>query len=132
MAADNENIVQSDPTTLPYLFNSTEILWPMTWDESYTEVEDVQQSEAGSDIVTIKRSDKLSVSASFKVTPTWLATFKTFKAMDSFTLSRYDGTTEGYDVRTVRMRNFSQKRIRWTEDSIDGSAWEVSFKLEEF
>lgn len=132
MADDNQIIVADEPTTHPYLFNSTEILYPITWDESFAEIENVQQSEAGTDIVSVRRSDKLSVSASFKVNTTWLTTLKSFKSLDSFTLSRYDGTTEGYDTRTVRMRNFSQKRIRWSETAVDGSLWEVSFNLEEF
>lgn len=116
----------------PYLFNQTEILWPLTWQEKFTEVENVQQSEAGTDIVAVTRSDKLSVSASFKVSPEWLAVFRAFKEEDSFTLSRFDGTTNGYDTRTVRMRGFSQNRIRWSEEASDGGLWEVSFNLEEF
>ena len=132
MADDNQVLVSDEPTTHPYLFNSTEILYPITWEETFTEIEDVQQSEAGTDIVSVRRSDKLSVSASFKVNTTWLTTLKSFKSLDSFTLSRYDGTTEGYNTRTVRMRNFSQNRIRWSETAVDGSLWEVSFNLEEF
>lgn len=115
----------------PYLFDQTEILWPMTWDESFTEIESVQNSEAGTDIVIVTRADKLSVSASFKVSAEWLDVFRHFKAMDSFTLSRYDGTTNDYDTRTVRIRGFRQNRIRWSE-GFDGSLWEVSFNLEEF
>lgn len=116
----------------PYMFNQTEILWPLTWNEAFSVIENVQQSEAGTDDVSITRDDKLSVSCSFKVSPEWLTVFREFKAMDSFTLSRFDGTTNGYDTRTVRMRNFSQNKIRHSEEALDGSAWEVSFTLEEF
>ena len=133
----------------PYKFGDTQILWPLTWDESFTTIEDVQQSEAGTDDVAVTRDDKLSVSASFKVSAYWLGIFKTYKAANSFVLSRYDGTTQGYDTRTVRMRGFTQKRIRWSENVLydgvpvtpnsnedptiaAGGLWEVSFTLEEF
>ena len=115
----------------PYKFNDTVILWPLTWEEKPNVVEDVQSSEAGTDLVMVKRTDKLSVSCSFKVSSAWLEILKAFSEEDSFQLSRYDGTTQGYDVRTVRMRGYSQNRIRWSEVT-DGGLWEVSFTLEEF
>lgn len=122
-----------------YKFNDTEILYPLTWDESHSVIDSVGQSEAGTDLVNIVRYDKLSVSASFKVSSTWLATFKSFAALDSFTLSICTGYTNAetpapiYEQHTVRMRNFAQSRVPKSEGiSVTVAIWEISFTLEEF
>ena len=117
----------------PYKFDDTEILFPLTWQESFNTIEDVQTSEAGYDLVAVSRYNKLSVSASFKVTQPWLKTFQEFSTVRRFTLSRYDAVRNRYVTHTVRMRNFSVNRVPKSEDlAITRGLWEVSFTLEEY
>ena len=115
----------------PYKFNDTVMLYPISWQETFTPVEEI--TEAGTDIVAVTRYGKLSVSASYKVSDTWLRTIKAFSTMDSFTLYRYDAVSEGYEQHTVRMRGLSISRVRYSEDiAVTNGIWEVSFNLEEF
>lgn len=122
-----------------YKFNNTEILYPLSWDESYEVIENSAQSEAGTDLLSVVRYGKMSVSCSFRVSSTWLATFKSFRDLDSFTLSINVGWTEGaeptavYETHTVRMRGFTQSRIPKSEDiGVSIALWDISFTLEEF
>lgn len=116
----------------PYKFNNEEILYPIAWSESFSTIESINQSEAGTDIINVVRYKKLSVSASFKVTNTWLKKFEDYADVDTFTLKRYDGSINGYDERTVRMRNFASNRVQHSEDLTSTvGIWEVSFTLEE-
>lgn len=117
----------------PYKFNETTILFPLTWNETFTTIEDVQTSESGKDLVTVARYNKLTVSASFKVTSTWLATFKSFSTEPYFDLKRYDAVQGGYKTHKVRMRGFTVNRVPHSEDiAVTMGIWEVSFTLEEF
>lgn len=119
-----------------YKFNDTEILYPLSWDESYEVIESTGQSEAGTDLVNVVRYGKMSVSCSFRVSSTWLATFKSFRDLDSFTLSicvGYENEEPIYETHTVRMRGFAQSRMPKSEDlAITVGIWDISFTLEEF
>ncbi len=115
-----------------YKFNTTTILFPLTWQESFNTIDDVQISEAGGDLVTVSRYGKLSVSAGFKCTSAWVKTFQGFMDEPSFTLHRYDAFAERYKMHTVRMREFSCNFVPKSQDlSITKGIWEVSFVLEE-
>lgn len=117
----------------PYKFNDTAIFFPMDWKEDWNTVETVNQSEAGTDIVTVKRYGKLRVSVSCEVSSKWLKIFQSFSKMDNFTLSRYDAVDEGYVTHDVRMRGFSASRIEKSENiEISIGLWKISFTLEEF
>lgn len=116
----------------PIYFNTTPIIWALSWTEQSEVVETEAQSEAGTDILLPVRYDKLEVTAQYKCTSTWVKTFKEFSLMDSFTLKIYDPITEAYKERTVRMRNFSISLIRHSEDlSVTEGVWKVSFTLKE-
>lgn len=117
----------------PYKFDTTTILFPLTWQETFNTIDDVQTSEAGGDLVTVSRYGKLSVSAGFKCTSGWVKTFQGFMDKPSFTLHRYDALAEGYKTHTVRMREFSCNFMSKSQDlSTTKGIWEVSFVLEEF
>lgn len=124
--------------TYPIMFDTTQILSPSQWDEKSDVIENVNQSEAGTDNVEVARYDKLTVSARFKVAEsstagTWAKTFKEFSKKASFTLKRYDILAEAYEERTVRMRNFSASLDRKSDllPNING-VWDISFDLIEF
>ena len=71
----------------PYKFDNTAIDFPLSWVETVTTVEDVQRNEAGTDIIIVSRYDKLSVSATARVTSAKLETYDTFSKKKSFTLT---------------------------------------------
>lgn len=116
----------------PYKFDSTAIDFPLSWVETVTTVEDVQRNEAGTDIIIVSRYDKLSVSATARVTSAKLATYDTFSKKKSFTLSRYDVSTGLYNTRTVRMRNYKRSLRKNSEGlTVTYGVWDISYTLEE-
>lgn len=116
----------------PYKFNDTPIFFPISWNEKRNVIENVNQSEAGTDIVTVVRYGKLSISVSCKATSDWVKKFQEFSEMDSFVLSRYDAVENDYTMHDVRMRNYEAGRVKRSEDiEITNGIWEISFNLEE-
>lgn len=113
-----------------YLFDNTEILYPISWDENLGVVENVNTSEAGTDIIQVTRLGKLTVKAQFKCTETWVAVFEEFAGKDTFTLTRYDALAHNKVTHTVRMRNYNAKLVKnsWKLSGYNG-LWEVSFTL---
>lgn len=129
--ADNDNVVLT-LADYPYCFDDIELNFPLTWQETVKTVEDVQQTEAGADIIIVTRYDKLTVNVTARVTSTNLAIFNTYSKKKSFNLYRYDVNTGLYDTRRVRMRNYVRSLKRHSEDlTITMGVWDVSFTLEE-
>lgn len=114
-------------------FDTTEILYPTTWQEQPNTIKNTFQTEAGTDQEIIARKDKLSISCGFKCTGDWVGIFKTFSQKDYFALSQYDPLTNAEETRVVRMEGFSYSLVpkTWDIQNING-VWEVSFRLEEF
>lgn len=116
----------------PYKFDNTAIDFPLTWQETINVIEDVQQTEAGTDVIILTRADKLSVSVTARVSSAKLAFFDTYSKKKSFVLSRYDVYTGLYDFRTVRMRNYTRSLLRHSEDlEASYGVWDISYTLEE-
>lgn len=115
-----------------FKFNTTEILRPISWSETANVIENVQTSEAGTDIINVTRYDKLTISAEFGCSATWAKTFREFSLLDTFTLTRYNVITGADENRTVRMRNYSQTLIKDSE-TITGQngLYSITFDLEE-
>ena len=119
--------------TFPIYFDTTELFHPEKWEESFEKVQNVFQSEAGTDIVANVRTGKLHVSAEFRCTDTALATFLGFDAAGSFTLKSYDTATSAYKTRTVRMANL-KSTVEIHSDYVTASTglYTVTFDLIEF
>lgn len=124
--------------TYPIMFDDTQILSPSEWNETSNVVETVNVTEAGTDSVEVTRYDKLTVSARFKVAEAanvgeWAKVFKEFSKKPSFTLKKYDILEQGYEERTVRMRDFVAELMPKSDllPSING-IWDISFTLIEF
>lgn len=116
----------------------TQILFPLKWDEDSEIIENENESEAGTDLVSVVRYDKLTVSASFKCSSGWVKTFKNFAKMPYIRVRSYDIIDEAYKTRNMRLRDFSNKLIKYSErinatfpSGVVNGLWEVSFKLEE-
>lgn len=114
-------------------FNQTPIIWPRSWVENPQKLKKTFQTEAGTDVDLIIRENKLTVSASYKCTDTWVQTFMNFRDMNSFTLKTYDVKTKTYKENTVRMTDFNYGFVPKSNDlEVTNGIWEVSFNLEEF
>lgn len=125
-------------STYPIMFDDTQILSPSEWNETSNVIETVNVTEAGTDNVEVTRYDKLNVTAKFKVAEAtnigeWAKVFKEFSKKPSFTLKRYDILEQGYEERTVRMRDFTAELMAKSDllPSING-IWNISFTLIEF
>lgn len=118
----------------PIQINSTSIPVPTSWSETSNVVEAEHTTEAGTDIVDIMRVDKLSVSASFDVSSSWLSQFKTWATSTSkLTVKIYDAVTAGYVSRYMRIRNFNYTLVPNSDRTADTvGLWNVTFDLIEF
>jgi hypothetical protein len=116
------------------MFGRFTIPFPIEFDDSYSDIESVNQSEGGKDIVQNFRHGKFSADVSFAVSDdVWVRNMAELYDMDSFTIYFYSPALQDYDERIVRMRNFKPKRKKGSErlTAVNG-VYEVSFTLEEF
>lgn len=124
----------SNLNSYPTSINNVTIPVPIAWDETPEVVENVNTTEAGTDVVDVLRVDKLTVTASYDVSSVWLATFKGWsKSTSALTVKIYDADQNAYVTRYMRMRNFSQSLVKdsdRTKDTI--GLWNVTFDLIEF
>lgn len=124
----------SNLNTYPVTINSTAIPVPISWNETAEVVENVNTTEAGTDVVDILRTDKLTVNASFNVSSAWLATFKGWaNSTSALTVKIYDAVTDAYITRYMRIRNFTNNLVE-NSDRTSGTIglWNVTFDLIEF
>ena len=111
------------------------IPFPATnWAISNSTIENVQQSEGGTDIVQVVRQKKAHISAQFRVSDVeWVKKFLDLSMQDGIELSQYDPITDDYETLNVRMRNVEYSNVRKSQllTGVKG-VWDVSFELEEF
>lgn len=119
-------------SSYPIQFNSTQIIKPSKYTENYEVVEAVNQSEAGTDIVAVTRTGKLSISLEYKCTSFWLKKFVNYADEDTIEVKKYAATESGYETYTMRMRKL---KVNFEENSenvaTSDGLWTVTFTLEE-
>lgn len=117
----------------PIILDGLEIPKPTQWDETSNVIETTSQTEAGTDMSIVVRTDKLSVSAGFTCRSRWAQRFAVMRDKDSVVLQEYDIKVGGYKSRKVRIRDFSSSRLSNSEkvENTDG-VYSISFTLEEF
>lgn len=118
----------------PTKINNTPIPAPIEWSETSAVVENVNTTEAGTDVTDVLRVDKLTVTASFDVSSAWLATFKGWaNSTSALSVKIYDPVTDAYVERSMRIRNFVSNLVQYS-DNTSGTVglWNVSFDLIEF
>ena len=120
-------------SNFPIKFNNEKIFEPSSWEENSEVIENVTQTEAGTDQIVVTRYDKLLISCSFQCSHTWAKKFKTYSTFDEITVSMYDILTETYKNRMMRIRDFKVSLIEdsWRTRGTNG-LYNVSFSLEEF
>ena len=117
----------------PVKFGDEEIPEPEEWSEESSVVENVNQTEAGTDQISVIRYDKLSVSCSFQCSHRWAGKFKAYSKKDSISVRMYDIELAGYKTRTMRIRSFKADPVKNSQRTPNTNGlWEISFHLEEF
>ncbi len=118
----------------PIKINNTPIPVPIEWSENSLVVENANTTEAGTDVIDVLRVDKLTVTASFDVSSSWLSTFKGWaNSTSALSVKIYDPVTEAYVERSMRIRNFINNLVK-DSDKTSGTIglWNVTFDLIEF
>ena len=117
----------------PVKFGEEEIPEPEEWSEESSVIENVNQTEAGTDQISVTRYDKLSVSCSFQCSHRWASKFKAYSKKDSISVWMYDIELSGYKTRTMRIRSFKADPVQNSQRTPNTNGlWEISFHLEEF
>ena len=117
----------------PMYLNGTQIPWPIGWDMEYENIQNVNQNEAGGDIVDTVRYHKLTVGAKFKCSSTWASFFENLLGEPDFKLKFYHELDEQYVEITVRMTGFKRKLVKHSEKVNETlGVWEVTFDLVQF
>lgn len=117
-----------------YINNEKVAMEPTSWSETNEIVEASNTTEAGVDIVDVKRVNKLSISAGFNVSSVWLAKFSAWsRALSPLVVRIYDATAGDYVSRNMRIRNFSYNYVANSSNtSATVGLWEITFNLLEF
>lgn len=118
----------------PVKINNTPIPVPIEWSENSSVVENAMTTEAGTDVIDVLRVDKLTVTASFDVSSSWLATFKGWaNSTSALTVDIYDPVSNAYKQRSMRIRNFISNLVK-DSDNTSGTIglYTISFDLIEF
>lgn len=118
----------------PPMFNNTAVPFFPEIDCTPENIENVNQSEGGRDIVQRVRTDKLSASVKMSVAgDEWDAFFYAlFKGTEAVTFKQYNSTLQDYETRDVRITSFKHKCVKHSEDlSAVVGVWELSFNIEE-
>ena len=115
----------------PIKINTTAIPFGGSMSESYQDIETVNTSEAGTDIVQTERIGKLTLSISMQTLSDWLPTLEGWYHDNSYkTVSIYDFGTSAYKDRQMRMRNYKRNFVEHSENQTKTTGvWDVSFDL---
>ena len=117
----------------PLKFNNEVMYYPGSFEVDEDVVENVNLTEAGTDQVQLVRTGKVVLNFATRCLAEWLAKYKSYSALASFTVSYYDVSVNGYVTKTVRMRNFKYTLVKHSYDLEDiMGVYDVSFILKEF
>ena len=115
------------------MFDDEVIFEPQSWDEESDVIENVNETEAGTEQIAVTRYDKLSVSCSFQCSSLWAKKFKQYSMKDEIAVSLYDVVDEAYKVHAMRIRNFKMSLVEHSWKTLNTHGlWNVSFSLIEF
>lgn len=115
----------------PIKINSVAIPFGGSMSESYSTIESINTSEAGTDIVQVERLSKLTLSLSFRTFSDWVTTIEGWAFDNSYkTVSIYDFTTGAYKERYMRIRNYKKSFVEHSQRQTKTTGvWDVSFDL---
>ena len=115
----------------PVKINNTAIPFSGSMKEKYDTIEDTGTSEAGTDIVQVRRLGKLTLNVSYTMLSSFLATLEGWRDSTTYlTVNIFDFTTGAYKERQMRMRNYNKSLVKNSQDlTVTTGIWKVSFDL---
>lgn len=115
----------------PIKINNTAIPFSGSMKEKSDIIENVNQSEAGTDIRQVARVDKLSVGITYTMLSSFLSTLEGWRdSLTALTVSIYDFQTAAYKERSMVMRNYNKDLKDKSQDlTVTTGIWTVSFDL---
>ena len=118
----------------PIIFDDVTIpFYPSSYDRSDDKVSVINQTEDGHDDVELIRAEKTSLSLTFNVNSHWAAILKDFRKKSSISVQIYDLETGGYKTKTMRMEDYSESLLQYSEHTPGSMGlYTISFALEEF
>lgn len=117
----------------PLMFDDDVLKYPDTFSPEDQTIENVNQTEAGTDQVQLVRTGKVKISVAHVCLADDLILYKSYSLKPSFTLKYYDAYIGGYATKKVRMRGLKYPVVKgsYRLDGVRG-VYNVSFTLEEF
>lgn len=91
----------------PLKFDTTQLFKPESATIKPAKLSNVNESEAGTDLINLRRAKKFQASFKFNCTDTWVDFFEGYYAKGSFDFTYYDIKTTAYKTIVVRMENYS-------------------------
>lgn len=115
----------------PIKINNTAIPFSGSMSENYDTIENVNQSEAGTDVRQITRVNKLSLNISYTMLSDFIPTLETWRdSLTELTVKIYDFPTAAYKERDMVMRNYKKDIVKNSQDlTVTTGIWKVSFDL---
>lgn len=91
----------------PLQFDNTLLFKPEAATANPKKLYNKNESEAGTDLLNIRRANKMQFNFTFNCTDAWEAFFHAYNMKDSFYFSYYDAETAAYKQIEVYMDNYS-------------------------
>ena len=115
----------------PIKINNVAIPFAGSMEENYDTIETVNQSEAGTDIVQVRRLNKLTLSISYTILSDFISQFETWAGTSSYlTVQIFNFGTGAYTSKQMRMRNYKKSLVPKSQDlEATTGIWKVSFEL---
>lgn len=115
----------------PIKINDTAIPFSGSMSEKYDTIENVNTSEAGTDVVQLTRVGKLTTSISYTMLSDFIPTLEGWRdSMTALSVKIFDFNTGGYKEHNMRMRNYKKDIVKHSQDlTVTTGIWKVSFDL---
>lgn len=101
------------------------------WKESYSNIQNTNTSEIGTDIVQYVRLGKLKLSLTYTLFESWIPIFEGFAfSGQTIQVSLFDEASAGYKVYEMRMDGYSKNPVegsQWLQDQV--GIWQFKFDL---
>jgi len=118
----------------PIYFDNTELtIRRVQWSRGYDNLENVSETEAGTDDVEVIRKGKTVIGAAFNCSDRWASILSAFNDQQSIQVRFYDIKTKDYVTLKMRMEDLNIDEVQ-DSDRVSGTngLYIVSFNLMEF
>ena len=115
----------------PIKINDTAIPFSGSMNEKYDTIENVNTSEAGTDVRQVTRVNKLNLSISYTMLSDFIPTLEGWRdSLTELSVKIFDFPTGAYKERSMVMRNYKKNIKEHSQDlTVTTGIWVVSFDL---